>query len=99
MDVEYWLETHEPTPERQALAREVLEEVRHGSDVLHALRRHPLPEGGYLPKSILVATYQNLVESGQWQPDVDFLTRIRMKPMRTLSGVTTVTVLTKPYPC
>jgi elongator complex protein 3 len=25
--------------------------------------------------------------------------RIRMKPMRTLSGVTTVTVLTKPYPC
>ena len=27
------------------------------------------------------------------------LERIRMKPMRTLSGVTTVTVLTKPYPC
>jgi elongator complex protein 3 len=27
------------------------------------------------------------------------LARIRMKPVRTLSGVTTVTVLTKPYPC
>jgi elongator complex protein 3 len=29
----------------------------------------------------------------------DLLRRIRMKPVRTLSGVTTVTVLTKPYPC
>jgi len=27
------------------------------------------------------------------------LARIRLKPVRTLSGVTTVTVLTKPYPC
>ncbi len=27
------------------------------------------------------------------------LERLRMKPVRTLSGVTTVTVLTKPYPC
>jgi elongator complex protein 3 len=33
------------------------------------------------------------------KPDVALLERIRMKPMRTLSGVTTVTVLTKPYPC
>ena len=32
-------------------------------------------------------------------PVADFLARIRMKPVRTLSGVTTVTVLTKPYPC
>jgi elongator complex protein 3 len=31
--------------------------------------------------------------------DLHLLERIRMKPMRTLSGVTTVTVLTKPYPC
>ena len=29
----------------------------------------------------------------------NILERIRMKPIRTLSGVTTVTVLTKPYPC
>ncbi len=94
-----WQETHSPTPERQAIARQVLEEVRAGSDVLRALRRHPLPAGGYLTKSILVQTYQALVESGEWPADAGFLARIRMKPVRTLSGVTTVTVLTKPYPC
>ena len=40
-----------------------------------------------------------LVESGEWAADPALLARIRMKPVRTLSGVTTVTVLTKPYPC
>jgi elongator complex protein 3 len=99
MDVEYWQETHEPTPERRIVARKVLEEIRGGADVIAAVHRHPLPEGGYLPKSILVAAYQTLVETGEWQADTDFLAQIRMKPVRTLSGVTTVTVLTKPYPC
>jgi elongator complex protein 3 len=40
-----------------------------------------------------------MLESGECQPDPALLSRIRMKPVRTLSGVTTVTVLTKPYPC
>lgn len=31
--------------------------------------------------------------------DNDLLRRIQMKPIRTMSGVTTVTVLTKPFPC
>jgi elongator complex protein 3 len=47
----------------------------------------------------LIQTYQGLVESGDLAPDPAFLGRLRMKPGRTLSGVTTVTVLTKPYPC
>ena len=94
-----WQESHDPTPERQELARLVLEEVLSGVDLTRAVRRHPLPAGGYLPKAILVQTYQALVESGEWPPDARFLALIRMKPMRTLSGVTTVTVLTKPYPC
>ena len=46
-----------------------------------------------------MAAYHRLVESGEWASDPALLWRIRMKPMRTLSGVTTVTVLTKPYPC
>ncbi len=40
-----------------------------------------------------------LTRSGEWEEDANFLARIRLKPVRTLSGVTTVTVLTKPYPC
>ncbi len=80
-------------------AKEVLEEVRQGALVDRALRRHPNPEGGYLAKHVLVAAYHQLVDEGEWESEPGVLERIRMKPVRTLSGVTTVTVLTKPYPC
>jgi elongator complex protein 3 len=87
------------TPEREEVARAVLEEIQHGADVQRAIRRHPLPAGGYLPKALLIQTYQALLERGELHPAEDVLHRIRVKPVRTLSGVTTVTVLTKPYPC
>ncbi|HEX7974035.1 MAG TPA: tRNA uridine(34) 5-carboxymethylaminomethyl modification radical SAM/GNAT enzyme Elp3, partial [Anaerolineales bacterium] len=101
MDLNYqdWLEERKYTPEKLALARKVLEEVRRGRKVVDAVRRHPLDGGGYLGKHALVAVYRQLTESGEWAEDSALLARIRMKPVRTLSGVTTVTVLTKPYPC
>ena len=68
--------------------------------VNEAVRRHPLPGGGgHVAKHVLVHLYRELVDSGEWEEDPELLLRIRMKPVRTLSGVTTVTVLTKPYPC
>jgi len=94
-----WQETHALTPERARLARLVLEEMRRGTAFQTAARKHPLPGGGLIPKSNLVAVYARLVESGELEPNPTMLARIRMKPMRSLSGVTTVTVLTKPYPC
>lgn len=87
------------TPEKLTLAARILHEVRAGADVLATLRRNPLEGGGYLNKAALVAAYNQMVESGELEADAALLERIRMKPMRTLSGVTTVTVLTKPYPC
>jgi len=86
------------TPEKMALARLVLEDVQAGAPALEALRKHPVEEG-YLSKFALVAAYNQLVESGEWEADEALLAAIRLKPVRTLSGVTTVTVLTKPYPC
>ncbi len=65
---------------------------------MEAVRQHPV-EAGYVSKSALVAAYHQLVESGEWEADDGLLGAIRLKPVRTLSGVTTVTVLTKPYPC
>jgi elongator complex protein 3 len=52
-------------------------------------------------KHYLVAAYRHLLHQGD---DLvlnhpDLLSKIQMKPMRTQSGVTPVTVLTKPYPC
>jgi len=94
-----WQAARQYTPEKLALAHQALELVRAGKDVTTAVRRFPLPGGGYLGKHMLVAAYHQLTESGALKPDPQLLERIRMKPVRTLSGVTTVTVLTKPYPC
>lgn len=97
--IQNWEEARRYTPERLALARQALEDIRRGTRVFEAIRRRPLPEGGYLGKYMLVAAYRELVESGEMAEDAELLAHIRLKPMRTLSGVTTVTVLTKPYPC
>lgn len=94
-----WQQTHALTPEREALARLVLDEVRAGLSVSAAARKHPLPGGGLISKSALVTVYFQQVQSGEQPEDPALLKRIRMKPVRSLSGVTTITVLTKPYPC
>ncbi len=94
-----WQAARRYTPEHLVQARRILEEVRAGGRVSEAVRDHPLPDGGYVAKHVLVHAYRELTEAGEWNPDPQVLRRIRMKPTRTLSGVTTVTVLTKPYPC
>lgn len=94
-----WWQARSYTPEMLDLAHKILEEVRAGQPLSDAIRHFPLSDGGYLAKHALVAVYRRLTESGEWTPDPGLLERIRMKPVRTLSGVTTVTVLTKPYPC
>ncbi len=93
-----WTQLRALTPEKIAIARLALEDVRRGVPVGEAVRQHPF-EGGHLSKSALVAAYYQLVEQRTWPPDAALLAAIRLKPVRTLSGVTTVTVLTKPYPC
>jgi elongator complex protein 3 len=94
-----WMDARKYTPEQLDLARKVLEEVRAGSEVAQAVRHHPLSKGGFIAKHMLIHVYRQLTQSGEWDVDPELLRRMRMKPVRTLSGVTTVTVLTKPYPC
>jgi elongator complex protein 3 len=64
------------------------------------LRRHPKNGASLFSKSELIAGYRHLAERN---PDLceprRFLEKVRMKPVRSLSGVTPVTVLTKPFPC
>lgn len=99
MNSDDWWKARDYTPEILSLAQRILVEVQAGRPVDQAVRHYPGPQGGYLPKHALVAAYHQLTQSGEWQPDPSLLERIRMKPVRTLSGVTTVTGLTKPYPC
>ncbi len=97
--IQSWESAKQATPERMLRARAALEDVRRGIPVFDALAHHPLDAGGFVGKQLLVAAYHQLVESGEWQADPALLARIRLKPMRSLSGVSVVTVLTKPYPC
>jgi elongator complex protein 3 len=86
--------------EELRLAGMVLEDIEAGLDVFQAIRGHPLPDGaGFLSKHTLITAYRKGVQDGFREEDRDLLQKIRLKPMRTLSGVTTVTVLTKPFPC
>jgi elongator complex protein 3 len=94
-----WVDMHVIKPEWLVLARQVMGEIQGGRPVMDALRKHPLEDGGYLGKYVLVAAYHEMVRAGELGADARLLERLRMKPVRTLSGVTTVTVLTKPYPC
>jgi len=96
---EAWLAARRYTPEQLRLAETILEEIRSGIDAGRAIRAHPQQGAGYLAKHVLIHVYRQVTRSGKWSFDPALLLRIRMKPIRTLSGVTTVTVLTKPFPC
>lgn len=97
--IKNWKKTRFITPEKLEVAKILLLEIQAGKDIMQAARSRPMPDGGIISKAGLVAAYNEMVASGEMQADKKLLERIRMKPVRTLSGVTTVTVLTKPYPC
>lgn len=64
------------------------------------LAKYPKENGELFRKGELVAAYRALAGSHGLRPlDHQLLRRIQMKPTRTISGVTPVTVLTKPFPC
>ncbi len=63
------------------------------------LTRFPKQGKGYYSKANLIAGYRHLVGEGDLEADPLLMKRIRMKPMRTQSGVAPVTVLTAPAGC
>jgi len=65
------------------------------------MSRHPSVESEIFSKSQIISLLKKYKKEIKLK-DIDekrFLSLIRMKKIRTLSGVTPVTVLTKPYPC
>jgi len=94
-----WEKSRQYTEEQLHIAAVVLEEIRSGTETMKAVRAHPLGKGGFIAKHTLVHVYRQQVKDGDHPADDSLLARIRMKPTRSLSGVSTVTVLTKPYEC
>jgi len=64
------------------------------------LKMYPKEESGFFSKSEVIAGYRKFAGKYGLKPFGEKIVElIRMKPIRTLSGVTPVTVLTKPYSC
>lgn len=64
------------------------------------LRRHPRPEGGFFSRSQLIAGFRAYAPDAGFRLDeARFRRRVQRRPVRTQSGVTPLTVLTKPFPC
>jgi elongator complex protein 3 len=61
------------------------------------LKRHPRDGRGLFARSEILAGHRALRPG---DPDAErFAARLRLRPVRSLSGVTPVTVLTRPFPC
>ncbi len=64
------------------------------------LRRHPRPGGGFFSRSQLIAGFRAFAQDADFRFDeARFRRRVQRRPVRTRSGVTPLTVLTKPFPC
>ncbi len=64
-----------------------------------ALNQYPRRPGEHFTKAQLVQAYHYFVAQGRLPMEREMLRRLQMKPVRTVSGVTPVAVLTKPAPC
>ncbi|MDZ4769781.1 MAG: tRNA uridine(34) 5-carboxymethylaminomethyl modification radical SAM/GNAT enzyme Elp3 [Chloroflexota bacterium] len=67
----------------------------------HLVRAYARHSGSQLySHDELIRAYRHFAAAGDLPPfDATVIARLRMKPMRTMSGVTPVTILTKPFPC
>jgi elongator complex protein 3 len=94
------IDLNEGAEREQILA--ILEAVRETPqgdwDLMALLRRYPHSDGSYA-KSQLLGAYRQLVEEGTLTASSTVEQRLRGRPVRTISGVAPVAVLTEPYPC
>jgi elongator complex protein 3 len=69
-------------------------------EINRILRKYPKGGREYFSNSEIIQGYQYLARTNGWSHGTTrFIEKMKMKPVRTLSGVTPVTVLTKPFPC
>ncbi len=97
----------DPEPHRAALegiARSVAERI--AADDWDAaaldgiLRQYPRDGRGFFSRAEIIAGYRRFFDDGSLGvSSEDFLACVRRRPIRTQSGVTPLTVLTKPFPC
>ncbi len=105
MRTEAWTAKHAKTltPEDEGQLLRLIQEAAGLSpfepeDMARLMRKYTRARGQFA-KDQIVAAYRKFCDAGRLTFDRETLRRLQMKPVRTLSGVATVTVLTKPFPC
>lgn len=98
-----WQEAHLRLPDPDLVAA-VVKEIEATPDLSERrlsriLRRHPLPNGNLLSKDQLLRGYAQLCREQGRHPDPHLIRQLQTKPVRTISGVAPVAVLTEPAPC
>lgn len=100
MSERYRFDSTKYSDELLAILHEVSKKEEWEQTSLHRiLKKYPKDGSQLFSRDQLVAGYEYFTTTKQLEPSQIIRDRIKMKPMRTQSGVTTVTVLTKPFPC
>ncbi len=64
------------------------------------VKKFPKNDGNIFSKEEIIKAYRELAGTKGLAPySAEFIDKVRMKPVRTQSGVAPITVLTKPFPC
>lgn len=92
---------HKKRDNLKALTRAIIDSYFAKTDItialLESLQNRFPSDTGYFSRTMIIESVKSVMEdSSDKQKLIDAL---RLKPIRTLSGVTPVTVLTKPFPC
>jgi len=67
---------------------------------MQILRAHPRNGRGFFKRAEIIAGFRHFARSEPFAVDEKtFLSRVQRRPIRSQSGVTPLTVLTKPFPC
>ncbi len=79
---------------------DILSQEHLDAKTLHRIvRQHPKDGCGAFSKNEIIQGFRHFADRRGWTGETAFLERVKMKPVRTRSGVAPVTVLTAPYPC
>lgn len=62
-------------------------------------RQNPKDGNTLFSRDELISAYRALVEKKELKEDQRIIEILKLKPIRTISGIIPITVLTKPYPC
>lgn len=90
------------THKQQLLA--IINDIKEADDpspeeVVQIIRRYPYDKKQIFNKNQLVKAYRQFCADGELKFERETLRKLQRKPIRTISGVAPVTVLTEPGPC